>query len=281
MFRILPICVALFVAICLFPTDESLPADGNSCFFVDGVPLCGREGEEAREKHRKMIENLIVKQQDQHLRADPDELPQSDDPRFESRVAYTGQANTNNKGQSTPVKGEPRPLPTTTTPPCPPTTTTPPPCPLMTTTTTTTTPKPLSPCEKYKLEQEKMRNNPYVMMADQPALDIDNMMADQPVPEAVMSEEQSFIQAVNFEEQSAPAVSQQYAPSQYAQLGQFRGELASPTTQMPPSEVSTSGNSLMESLLPQAIRGANRGRLSLSDTNWQQSWLQKIKQNWS
>ena len=51
---------------------------------------------------------------------------------------------------------------------------------------------------------------------------IDNMMADQPVPEAVMSEEQSFIQAVNFEEQSAPAVSQQYAPSQYAQLGQFR-----------------------------------------------------------
>ena len=48
------------------------------------------------------------------------------------------------------------------------------------------------------------------------------MMADQPVPEAVMSEEQSFIQAVNFEEQSAPAVSQQYAPSQYAQLGQFR-----------------------------------------------------------
>ena len=62
MFRILPIFVALFVAICLFPTDESLPADGNSCFFVDGVPLCGREGEEAREKHRKMIENLIVKQ---------------------------------------------------------------------------------------------------------------------------------------------------------------------------------------------------------------------------
>ena len=47
---------------------------------------------------------------------------------------------------------------------------------------------------------------------------------------------------------------------------EFRGELASPTTQMPPSEVSTSGNSLMESLLPQAIRGANRGRLSLYHT---------------
>ena len=62
MSRILPIFVALFVAICLFPTDESLPADGNSCFFVDGVPLCGREGEEAREKERKMIANLIAKQ---------------------------------------------------------------------------------------------------------------------------------------------------------------------------------------------------------------------------
>ena len=47
-------------------------------------------------------------------------------------------------------------------------------------------------------------------------------MADQPVPEAVMAEEQSFIQDNNFEEQSAPVVSQQYAPSQYAQLGQFR-----------------------------------------------------------
>ena len=72
-----------------------------------------------------------------------------------------------------PVKGEPRPLPTTTTPPpCPlmTTTTTPAPCPLMTTTTTTTTPKPLSPCEKWKLEQEQMRNNPYVMQADQPIM---------------------------------------------------------------------------------------------------------------
>ena len=36
-------------------------------------------------------------QQDRHLRADPDDLPQGDDPRFESRVAYTGQANTNDK----------------------------------------------------------------------------------------------------------------------------------------------------------------------------------------
>ena len=36
-------------------------------------------------------------QQDRHLRADPEDLPQGDDPRFESRVAYTGQANTNNK----------------------------------------------------------------------------------------------------------------------------------------------------------------------------------------
>ena len=41
--------------------------------------------------------NVIFLQQDRHLRADPEDLPQGDDPRFESRVAYTGQANTNDK----------------------------------------------------------------------------------------------------------------------------------------------------------------------------------------
>merc|ERR1711953_960364 len=185
------IAAVLFVAICLFPIDESLPVDNNgqSCFFVDGVPLWGEEGEKAREEQRKFIERMISQQQDRHLRADPDELPQGDDPMFESRVAYTGQANTNDKGQSQPVKGEPRPMP----PPVKgeprplPTTTTPPPCPLMTTTTTTTPPKPLSPCEKWKLEQEQMRNNPYVMQADQPIMD-SMMMSDQPVLQAVVQE---------------------------------------------------------------------------------------------
>ena len=61
-FRILPLFAAIFVAICLFPVDESLPADGNSCFFVDGRPICGREGEIAREKHAKMVANLVAQQ---------------------------------------------------------------------------------------------------------------------------------------------------------------------------------------------------------------------------
>jgi len=260
-FRILPIAAVLFVAICLFPIDESLPVDNNgqSCFFVDGAPLCGREGELAREKHRKMIESLIAQQQDRHLRADPDELPQGDDPRFESRVAYTGQANTNDKGQSQPVKGEPRPLPTTT-PPCvtTTTTTTPAPCPLM----TTTTPKPLSPCEKWKLEQEQMRNNPYVMQADQP-MGLDSMMmSDQPALQAVVQDPMMSDQPMAPPQQ--PSYHQQ-SPN-IAQLGQFRGDPGYVTTPVPISEASTLGNSLMESLLPEDVRGANRGRLSLYHT---------------
>ena len=42
--------------------NDALCTDGQSCFFVDGVPLCGREGELAREKHRQMIESLIAQQ---------------------------------------------------------------------------------------------------------------------------------------------------------------------------------------------------------------------------
>ena len=121
-------------------------------------------------------------QRERQLKADQGELPQGDDPRFESRVAFTGNANTNEKGNARPEKGQARPMPTpcpleqtttttttTTTPPppppCPPPTTTPPPCPLM---TTTTTEAPLSPCEQARRQAEIMRNNPYVMMADQP-----------------------------------------------------------------------------------------------------------------
>ena len=36
--------------------------DGQSCFFVDGVPLCGEEGEKAREEQRKFIERMISQQ---------------------------------------------------------------------------------------------------------------------------------------------------------------------------------------------------------------------------
>merc|ERR1711953_647418 len=298
-FRFLPIAAVLFVAICLFPIDESLPVDNNgqSCFFVDGVPLCGEEGEKAREEQRKFIERMISQQQDRHLRADPDELPQGDDPMFESRVAYTGQANTNDKGQSQPVKGEPRPMPppvkgeprplptTTTPPPCPlmTTTTTPAPCPLMTTTTTTTTPKPLSPCEKWKLEQEQMRNNPPTQLgiirtrtyvdrsgiAPEPDMD-SMMMSDQPVLQAVVQEP---IQDPMMSDQ--PMAPQQQQPSYHqqssniAQLGQFRGDpgyVATPDPISEAEEASTLGNSFMESLLPEDVRGANRGRLSLYHT---------------
>lgn len=103
------------------------------------------------------------------MKADRGELPQGDDPRFESRVAFTGRADTNEKGQPRPEKGQPRP------PPCPPpttttttTTTTEPPCPLA-----TTTQKPLTPCELAR-----MRQNNYVMH-DQPLAD--QPQADQPI----------------------------------------------------------------------------------------------------
>ena len=47
--------------------DPLFTVDGQSCFFVDGAPLCGREGELAREKHRKMIESLIAQQVNKQL----------------------------------------------------------------------------------------------------------------------------------------------------------------------------------------------------------------------
>ena len=46
----------------------------------------------------------------------------------------------------------------------------------------------------------------------------------------------------------------------------FRGDPGYVTTPVPISEASTLGNSLMESLLPEDVRGANRGRLSLYHT---------------
>ena len=36
-------------------------------------------------------------QKERHLRADPEDLPQGDDPRFESRVAFTGRGGGNQK----------------------------------------------------------------------------------------------------------------------------------------------------------------------------------------
>ena len=93
-------------------------------------------------------------------------------------MAFTGRANTNEKGNARPEKGQARPLPT----PCPleettttttTTTTTLPPCPL--TTTTTEAPPALSPCEQRRREEELMRNNPYVMMADQPIAEATTM----------------------------------------------------------------------------------------------------------
>ena len=115
------------------------------------------------------------------------------------------------QGNARPEKGQARPAPTpcplattttttttTTKPPCPlATTTTPPPCPLA------TTEAPLSPCEKYRLEQEekhrqaqeKLRSNAYVMgiRNDQPYAEqgfVDQPMADQPMLMAVEQEDE-------------------------------------------------------------------------------------------
>ena len=57
--RILPIVAVLFVTICLFHIDETLPVDEQSCFFMDGVPICGEEGRLARLKHEEMLKKLI------------------------------------------------------------------------------------------------------------------------------------------------------------------------------------------------------------------------------
>ena len=62
-----------------------------------------------------MKSSKLIFQTERQLKADQGELPQGDDPRFESRVAFTGRANTNEKGNARPEKGQARPLPT----PCP------------------------------------------------------------------------------------------------------------------------------------------------------------------
>merc|ERR1719367_1333341 len=108
----------------IFIVEEQkvLARTAHDCFFVDGKALCGEEGRLAREQQRLSIQAILTERQ---LKADQGELPQGDDPRFESRVAFTGRANTNEKGNARPEKGQARPLPT--------------PCPLEEPTTTTTT----------------------------------------------------------------------------------------------------------------------------------------------
>merc|ERR1719420_1570834 len=163
----------------------------HDCYLVDGKALCGPEGDLARRQNEEAIALLMAEQQ---LKADTGDLPQGDDPRFESRqsrVAFTGRADTNEKGQPRPEKGQARPQPTTP-PPCPPPTTTPPPCP---TTTTTTTPPPCprqttpSPCAARRTltpcEEEMMRRNAYSMQGDQ---GYDMMVADEPVPPQVSTD---------------------------------------------------------------------------------------------
>ena len=137
------------------------------------------------------------------------------------------------KGNARPEKGQARPAPT----PCPlatttttTTTTTKPPCPLA-----TTTPKPLTPCEKYRLEQEALRSQNYVMH-DQP-------MADQPM----VADDPAQLMAVQEEDPIAPQASFDYS----------RGD----------SESLSNANAMMESALPLGIRRqANQPRLSLYHT---------------
>lgn len=224
--------LAVFALICNMVIERAFARTAHDCFFVDGKALCGEEGQLAREQQRLSIE---AKLRERQFKADIGELPQGDDPRFESRVAFTGRANTNEKGNARPEKGQARPLPT----PCPleettttTTTTTLPPCPLTTTTTeatTTTTEAPLSPCEQARRQNEIMRNNPYVMMADQPVAEAIIMNQDEG---RAMNQERPAFTQLTTEEQDAPILSE----------------------------------SMMGSRLPDTVRGSNRGRLSLYHT---------------
>merc|ERR1719431_1494363 len=222
--------LAAFALICHMVIEHGWARTAHDCFFVDGKALCGEEGQLAREQQRLSIEAKLKERQ---FKADLGELPQGDDPRFESRVAFTGRADTNEKGNAKTRKGQARPLPT----PCPleettTTTTTLPPCPLTTTTTeatTTTTETPLSPCEQARRQNELMRNNPYVMMADQPVADAIIMNLD---GGRIMNQERPVFTQLTTEEQDGPILSE----------------------------------SMMGSRLPDTVRGSSRGRLSLYHT---------------
>jgi len=190
--------LAVFALVCHMIIEHGWARTAHDCFFVDGKALCGEEGQLAREQQRLSIE---AKLRERQFKADQGELPQGDDPRFESRVAFTGSADTNEKGNARPEKGQARPLPT----PCPleettttttTTTTTLPPCPV----TTTTTEAPLSPCEQARRQQELMRNNPYVMMADQPVAEATTMEQD---GGRIMNQERPA-----FTQQDAPVLSE-------------------------------------------------------------------------
>merc|ERR1712212_628416 len=214
--------LAVFALVCHMIIEHGWARTAHDCFFVDGKALCGEEGQLAREQQRLSIE---AKLRERQFKADQGELPQGDDPRFESRVAFTGSADTNENGNARPEKGQARPLPTpcpleetttttttttTTLPPCPVTTTTTttlPPCPLTTTTeaATTTTEAPLSPCERARQEALlRNNNNPYVMMADQPIAEA--VFMDQDRGQIINQERPAFTQLTT-DTQDAPILS--------------------------------------------------------------------------
>jgi len=97
--RFLYLLPVILATACYLATDESWARStaSHSCFFHDGKTLCGEEAELARNEVAEDLKRTMLEQQ---RKADHGELPQGDDPRFESRasrVAFTGRANTNEK----------------------------------------------------------------------------------------------------------------------------------------------------------------------------------------